>query len=172
MAVNSITLAKVWDRFKADPNATGQRWYCHCGAKYMTRYGMLCELYKNGVAYYCLAELPPQTLYDARALGLAQKYAKATSPQELYDRLPAISPLSSSLFDPVIGHPGSWKVRDWPLLEATGRLDWHQLYNIPSVQELRKAQEEKKTAAQCGSASGASTPGPLAHVAARACRRM
>ena len=143
---NTITLSKVWDRFQEDPHAVGQRWYCHCKARYNTKFGMLCELYKNGVAYYCLADIPPETLYDARGMLIAQKYAKAATPEQLYAALPAISPLSKDLFQPVPGRPGSWKVLDWAMLEAAGKLDWYQLYNVPSVAGLRKARQEQKQA--------------------------
>ncbi len=57
------------------------------------------------------------------------------SAEELFAQLPDTEPISQTLFQPAPGREGMWHVIDWSRLEGAGKLDWYQLYNLPSVQK-------------------------------------
>ena len=85
----------AWDRFKEDPAATGQRWYCKmCHAKYKTKYGVLVEMINGSQACYCLGELPPFDIQDAKMMAIEQHFSQYNSPAELLAALPTIHPLA------------------------------------------------------------------------------
>jgi hypothetical protein len=46
---STLICSKDWDRFnQSNPLATGQRWYCKCGARFMTRWGQVVEVQHHG----------------------------------------------------------------------------------------------------------------------------
>ena len=64
---NIVTQPKAWT-FQDWP-ALRTRWYCyHCGAKYKTDWGVLIEIFDNGVPHYSLADLPPSHLFGVNGL--------------------------------------------------------------------------------------------------------
>ena len=132
---------------KEDPNATKQRWYCKCGARYKSTWGVLIEIVREDVASYCLAEIPPQHLQDAKGMIIEQKYLKVKNAKELYDAIHICTPIAKSCFQQLMGIDGQpveghWKVLDAELLHALPKFEWAQLYNLPSVAEAAAATAE------------------------------
>eukprot|EP00969_Alexandrium_andersonii_P177029 7827556-Alexandrium_andersonii.AAC.1 len=44
---NCCVSSKIWDTLHDDPAAYGQRWYCPrpgCGARYLPKRGVVCEI--------------------------------------------------------------------------------------------------------------------------------
>ena len=121
----------AWDRFKDQLEATGQRWYCKvCGAKYMTRFGVLCEIVTGGKALYCRAELPPHDMQDAKCMMIEQRFHAAQTPQELLDSLPKVSPMERGyFFHEAPGLAGHYRCNSLIFLDLP-KLDWNQLYNL------------------------------------------
>ena len=122
-----------WDRLHADPAATKQRWYCWCEAKYMTKFGVLCEIVSGDKCLYCRAELPPHDLQDAKGMMIESKFKEANTPQELLDAIPKISPMErGSFFKPMPGKDGHYRA-DRTIFKSLPKLDWNQLYNLNKV---------------------------------------
>ena len=106
----------------------------------------MIEIVRADVASYCLAELPPQHLQDAKGMIIEEKYLKVKSAAELYDAIHICTPMAKTCFQqltiagvPVEGH---WKVLDAELLHALPKFEWAQLYNLPSVAEAAAASAE------------------------------
>ena len=90
----TLILSDNWDRFHTDPLANKQRWYCNvCGAKYMTRFGVLCEMShkKSNIVGYCLAGHPPFEFKDVKTMAIQERVKDMKTPQELYKALPKAS---------------------------------------------------------------------------------
>ena len=139
---NTVIQAQAWDRFKEDPAASGQRWYCHCNAKYKTSWGVLIEIFKGDVACYCLASLPPESMWDVKGMLIQEKFKHVKNATELYEAIPRISPLARDAFVPIPGRHGMWKLLAMKELEERPKFDWNQLYNLekteaPIVEETR-----------------------------------
>ena len=132
---NTVIQAKAWDRMKDDPLASKQRWYCHCKARYKTAWGTLVEIFRDGVACYCLAGLPSPHMKDLKGLLVEQSFKHVKSAPELYDSIPSIEPLAMDAFEPIPGRPGMWKLKAMQELEARPRFEWNQLYNLPKPEE-------------------------------------
>ena len=71
---NIVTQAKAWT-FEDSP-ALRTRWYCHCGARYKTDWGVLIEIFKDGVPHYSLANLPPPSVRHPRIIGQGKVHAR------------------------------------------------------------------------------------------------
>ena len=132
---NTVIQAKAWDRMKDDPLASGQRWYCHCKARYKTAWGTLVEIFRDGVACYCLANLPSPHMQDVKGLLIEQRFKHVKNAADLYEAIPRIEPLAADAFKPIDGRPGMWKLLAMKELEDRPRFDWNQLYNLPKTQE-------------------------------------
>ena len=147
---NTVIQAQAWDRFKEDPAASGQRWYCHCHAKYKTSWGVLIEIFRDDVACYCLANLPPESMFDVKGMLIQEKFKHVKNARELYDAIPRISPLAKNAFDPIPGRPGMWKLLAMKDLDERPKFDWNQLYNLektkaPMVEDSRMQVESLET---------------------------
>ena len=129
---NTVIQAQAWDRMKEDPLATGQRWYCHCHAKYRTSWGVLMEIFKNGVACYCLADLPPENTFDVKGMLIQERYKHVKDAAELYKAIPRIVPLARDAFVPIPGRHGMWKLLAMKELEERPRFDWNHILVIRS----------------------------------------
>ena len=97
-ACNTVIQAKAWDRVKDDPLATGQRWYCHCKARYRVAWGTLVEIFRDGAACYCLANLPSPHMQDVKGLSIEQRFKHVKNAAELYEAIPRIEPLAADAF--------------------------------------------------------------------------
>ena len=57
---HTLILSQCWETLKADPAASGQRWYCNeCGARCQTKRGMIVDIVHDNIAHYCYTDLPP-----------------------------------------------------------------------------------------------------------------
>ena len=97
----AVIPSKTWRTFHEDPLAPKQRWYCVCcGAKYLTKFGMIIELEIRGEIFYVKAEIPPHSLEDLRAMWL-EETLKPSRPEELYDMLKLVTPQKSKILRPM-----------------------------------------------------------------------
>ena len=95
----TVIESKMWDTFKEELEATGQRWYCRvCDARYRTSFGVLMEILVGNNAMYIKGSLPPRGIQDAKMMFLESEYANYTSPKALLDALPDVSPLDKNVF--------------------------------------------------------------------------
>ena len=99
----AFILSDIWDRMIDDPMATGQRWYCKvCPAKYKTRYGVMVEIIVQGAAHYCVADIPPQHLQDAKFMSTQRRFramlSTMTSAEQLYNVAPRARPMDRGAF--------------------------------------------------------------------------
>ena len=124
----------VWDRLHNDAVATGQRWYCPvCNARYRAGWGVLCEIVHPERSLYCLADVPPHSLADAKRMAVERCFAKARTPQELLEMLPRAKPFDNGVFlKPLATRDGVYKF-DVPLFRSIERFPWMQLYNLSGV---------------------------------------
>ena len=128
----TLTLADEWDKLHDDPLATGQRWYCTCGAKYKTKYGVLTELVIGKSAYYAMAEFPPQSLCDAKFMAIQEKFKRVSTAEELLASSPQITPSAiGSVLTPTMKF-GSYKINKAMFADLPS-FNWFQLYNLSKV---------------------------------------
>ena len=128
----TLTLSTEWERLHDDPIATGQRWYCSCGAKYKTKYGVLTELIIEKSAYYVMAEFPPQSLCDAKFMAIQEKFKRVSTAEELLASSPQITPSAiGSVLTPTLKH-GEFKINK-AMFEGLPSFNWFQLYNLSQV---------------------------------------
>ncbi len=130
---HTLIESMAWDRFKDDPAATGQRWYCkECRARYKTKFGVVVEILANNTALYCKAELPPFDLQDAKSMKIEEDYKQYDTPEKLLEALPRIKPFDRSLFLKPTQHEGHYHFDEFMYSELEC-LEWSQLYNFRKV---------------------------------------
>ncbi len=135
---NTVIEAMAWDRLKKEMEATGQRWYCKvCHAKYKTRYGVLVEIINGRQACYCLGDLPPFDIQDAKLMKIEETFKQFTTPQELLDALPSIKPLARGEFLKPTMHDGHYSFNK-TMMEGLESMNWSQLYNMTGGGMLAK----------------------------------
>ena len=139
---NTLIESKEWDRFHADPLATGQRWYCgNCAGKCRLKYGLLLEVKMAGVLHYLLADSPSNHVKDIKGMMLEDQLGKTCqTAEELYERIPGIRPASTVFFEPIeqgwathkklVGH---YRITNMDHLESLPKWDWGILYKLPAV---------------------------------------
>jgi hypothetical protein len=153
---------------KDDPLAVGQRWYCNaCGCKYKTTMGVLIEFYKDGMATYCLAEFPPQSICDARGLMIESAFKDIKTPEELLAAVPNSKPLSDAVLKRE--SEGIYKIAEHAQLEALDTFKWEQLFNLPETKKQKKKRQAEEWSAVDLSASSAAAPEPLAQLEELSC---
>ena len=97
----TVIPSKTWSTLHEDPLASKQRWYCICcGAKYMTRFGMIIELQIGSGFYYVKAEIPPDHTEDLRAMHL-EETLKPKDPRDLFDKLKLVTPHQNEILRPI-----------------------------------------------------------------------
>ena len=136
----TVMPSKTWRTFHEDPLASKQRWYCVCcGAKYLTKFGMLIEIEIRGVFYYVKAEIPPDNLEDLRAMWLEQTL-KPSRPEDLYEMLKLVTPHASGILKPIepsdvfVGYqtkydPNAYKITS-SAYNSLPNFDWQQIMNF------------------------------------------
>jgi hypothetical protein len=130
---NTVIEAMAWDRLKVELEATGQRWYCKmCYAKYKTKYGVLVEMINGTQACYCLGELPPFDLQDAKLMAIQQHFSQYNSPAELLAALPCIKPLARGDFLKETSFAGHYTFNA-EMMAGLESMNWSQLYNMTGV---------------------------------------
>ena len=122
-----------------------QRWYCgKCGARYMTKFGLLLEVRLQGMAYYLLAQLPPQHMGDLKNAIIQMRYSEnCKTALDPYNCIPDLQPSSVKLSEPLdfgwahkgVPLKGHFRILDMPHLLALPRFDWNVLYHTPKVLE-------------------------------------
>ena len=85
--------------------------------------GTLVEIFRDGVACYCLAGLPSPHMKDLKGLLVEQSFKHVKSAEGLYDSIPSIEPLAMDAFEPIPGRPGMWKLKAMQELEARPRFE-------------------------------------------------
>ena len=95
----------------------------YCKARYRTAWGTLVEIFRDGVACYCLAGLPSPHMKDLKGLLVEQSFKHVKSAEGLYDSIPSIEPLAMDAFEPIPGRPGMWKLKAMQELEARPRFE-------------------------------------------------
>ena len=133
----TLILSQKWDRLHADPLQSKQRWYCHCGARYKTKYGVLVEIQVDEARFcYCLAEFPPDSLKDAKSMMIERQYRQCSTPQDLLAALPRISPSDKgAVMTPMPNRDGHYKI-DPDAFATIPKLEWFQLFNLEKVEKV------------------------------------
>ena len=147
---DTVVQAQAWDRLKEDPVASEERWWCHCQAKYKTSWGALVEIFKDDVACYCLANLPPENMFDVKGMLIEQRFKHVKNATELYEAIPRVTPLARDAFVPIPGRQGMWKLLAMKELEERPKFDWNQLYNLgkteaPMLEDTKMQVERLET---------------------------
>ncbi len=127
-----MTLSKMWDKLHVNPLAQGQRWYCWCMGRYLTKYGIIVEFIINDVPHYCWAPFPVQGLVDAKALMVEGRMSvhNAKSPDHLYTLIKAVKPVASeSLIKERADMKGSFNFVNISFSELPV-LDWNQVFAL------------------------------------------
>ena len=119
----------------------GQKWYCHCGTKYNTTFGMVVEMIDHHqnppVGWYMRADFPEQDIKDMKTLlrydRLKREGVTVMDPVELLKRLPKVEPLAQgTLFVPYEpGNPdweGHFDLVDKLKWESLPKFSWTDLY--------------------------------------------
>ena len=134
----TLILPKVWARLHDDPLATGQRWYCHCEARYSTAFGMVLELIINGQSHFARAAVPTFSIQDAKAMSVERNEKAYATAEELYNAIPVVKPMDQGKFlRPMPNKEGFYKLRGEDF-NTVPMLDWLQLYNIDEVKAYSK----------------------------------
>ena len=139
------SLSKEWHRLHDDPTATKQRWYClECKARYMTRFGVVCELLMgDGKLRYCKAPIPPQGIMDAKFMSVESIMGPVQTPKELYDKIPIVTPLAHIGTIQQTSQKGHYKfVGDMKMADLP-ELDWEQLFNLVDIKPIIAAKKDK-----------------------------
>ena len=90
-----MILSKDWCKRYDDPLHQGQRWHCNaCGVRYMTRMGMLLEIWQNGQFLYAKIPVKDFDTKDVQGLVLESnsKLHHLRSPEALYKSLKRQTP--------------------------------------------------------------------------------
>ncbi len=129
---NTLISSKEWRTLHDNPMATKQRWYCkECNARYMTRFGVVCELLMaDGKLRYCQADLPPQGIMDAKFMSIEGIAGEVQTPQELYDKIATVSPLAHVSTIQQTQNKGYYKFVGETTMDGLPKLEWEQLYNL------------------------------------------
>ena len=137
-------MSKEWLRLLDDPMATKQRRYClECKARYMTRFGVVCELLMgDGKLLYCKAPIPPQGIMDAKFMSVERIQGPVQTPKELYDKIPIVTPLAHIGTIKETSKKGHYKFEGMKMAELPN-LSWEQLFNLVEIQPIMPVKKEK-----------------------------
>ena len=142
---NTIILSKEWNRkFQDDPLHSQQAWYCNiCATRYVTKYGMLLELFSNEEAMYMKAPVKPFDILDLLALKFEEDY-KPQTPEELYGKIPTANIAMNAVVRKA-GQGDDWKGRnrlegvykvDNAFFEALPMWEWFDIFTFSSKNPL------------------------------------
>ena len=109
--------------------APGQRWYCSCGARYATKFGVVCEfVYSPTDVRYCKAEVPDDMFKDVKFMSVEQANSNCKTPEELFNAIPTVKPLDRGAFLTETHVKGHYKF-DKTMFDSLGEpLKWAQLF--------------------------------------------
>ena len=124
----TLILNKCWKTLHEDPMAAGQRWYCTCGKRCVTKYGVVCEFaYGPHDVRYCRAECPDDTFKDVKFTRIEQDNKNCSTPEALYAAIPTVRPLDRGEFMRETATEGHYKF-DRRMFEGLGKpVVWRSL---------------------------------------------
>ena len=137
-----LTIAEEDER-----EGAGQRWYCHCGARYMCAFGVCIEVIDHAAsppqAWYLQSPFPEQDIKDLKTMlrhsQLTKQGIVVTKPQDLLKYLPKVEPLAvGTVFAPYAEGNPTWE-RHYVLME---HLTWEDLPEFNWNELYMKAEED------------------------------
>ncbi len=141
---DTLILAKDWKKLHEDPMATKQRWYCEeCYARYVTKFGVVCELMMgDGNLRYCVAEIPPQGIMDAKFMSVELVMGAVATPEELFAKIPSVTPLATIATIKQTAKAGHYKFVDKKLADMPS-MEWNQLFNLLQLKPVSTVKGEQ-----------------------------
>ena len=131
----TMILSKHWDRLhKGEAWAKGQRWYCHDGHRYMTKFGVLMLLEIGGMCHACRATVPDGDIFDAKMMIIEKNFSHCRTPEELYNAIPDAVPCDKEKFMRPLSKPGHYRF-DKNIFAEMPVFQWQQLYNLQTVED-------------------------------------
>ena len=88
-------------------------------------------------ACYCLGELPPFDLQDAKCMKIELVFKMFNSPAELLAALPNIKPLARGDFLQETAYAGHYSFNK-PMMDGLETMNWSQLYNMSGTVKAPK----------------------------------
>ena len=126
----TLILSKQWNTLHDDHMASGQRWYCMCGARYRPKFGVVVEfVFGPNDVRYCRAEFPDYTLKEIKLMQIEKQFGQTDmSPQEFYDAIPEVQPMDRGAFlQEIPTNPGHYHF-DQNMFEGLGAImKWYNL---------------------------------------------
>ena len=126
---------------EAASGGTGQRWYCHCEARYHCSYGVCVELIDHAAAppqaWYLHAEFPTEDIRDLKTLFRADKLRReghaVVEPTDLLRHLPRVTPMAlGTVFHEYAPHDprfdGHWELAPGMTWDMLPTFEWSTLY--------------------------------------------
>ena len=121
-----------WGRYNTnDPMATGQRWYCLCGAKYKTAWGQVVEMMHDGDSLFFRATIPEHVFEDIRAMSYESTLKPAT-PMDLFHQVPTAKPSCPEDIMRKMDKKGHFRMLIDP--KTLPLWSWHQIYTFAGAQ--------------------------------------
>jgi hypothetical protein len=135
---NTLILSKEWAGRHHDILASEQKWKCKCcGAKYMTKFGMVVEIrLVSGGFHLCLADCCDADDKDLHALILQEKFEQAQTPEELYDLIPTVLPQETAFLKKAVRSDfwngeatdfGVYKLMNFNILLSLPKWNWKNI---------------------------------------------
>lgn len=151
--------AKAWDKLHKGADEwekTGQRWWCNCcGARYMTRHGMMCEVYHPHTGtFWVRAKVPNLDHQDVRAMRIERDMAgrdEIVDAAALFASLPDTLPSSVPVYmraaiaaDMRDGRSpeGHWKLLNEEVLANIPWFEWDTLFNLFGLKIPEKVEKK------------------------------
>ncbi len=128
-----ITESKKWDTKFDDPLATGQRWYCSCGAKFAAKWGQVVETSTLDLSTlkvmktYMKSDMPDWDAQDVRAMEMEESMAPRSA-KALYEMVKAVKPALCEFI--VKDSEGHHKLDGQEIFDALPVFLWKQLHNM------------------------------------------
>ncbi len=119
--------------------AAKQRWYCmECNAKYNTKFGVVCELQlpNDGTLCYCAADIPSQGIMDAKFMSVEAIQGEVLTPEELYAKIPIVTPLATVCTIKETGNLGHYKFVGMKMAELPSMV-WGQPFNLVQILPIK-----------------------------------
>jgi hypothetical protein len=129
-----------WSTKFADPSATKQKWYCHCGARYNASWGQLVEISRVNSSgqlekLYMCADVPTWDVEDVRATSHEVEMAPA-SPTDLYNNLKRVEPTLTSI---VVLREGHKRIVDLATWNEMPKFLWTEIFALVGIKAPRGA---------------------------------
>jgi hypothetical protein len=134
----TMSSSNGWTQDLANPFSDGQRWHCKvCGARYMTKFGVIIEVVQPHGASYMLADFPPSTLDDVSAMAMVREVVGGNTPAELFAAARHLVPASKLHLEEV--GPGIYSITSQAELLACGTFQWEGMFTLRPTKKEQKA---------------------------------